>query len=318
MKPFGRHKKLIARKVVDFSQSLADCSDPLAVGVYPDGSIYVAAGRTAEPLAEERGLGIFPKSQLAEGTAYTVIHWNSRDLRRVEVDNEAIVASYVQPTSRGFLLVGARCHWRPEGAEENAVEYDWSGLELRRFTAGDGIQDVRTTPNGAVWASFFDEGVFGNYGWSHPGPECIGSSGCVRFDAEGQPSFHFSPEDAGTDAICDAYAMNVVGDDNVWLYFYTDFPIVHISNGTYRVWECGIAGAQALAVNESRVLLFGDYAQGNLARILRLGSDGKSILEAEMLMTDESGVAIDNARAFGVGKALFLFRGREVLAIEDW
>lgn len=318
MRLFSRRKRLIARKVVDFSQSLADCSDPLAVGFYPDGSIYVAAGRTVEPLAEDHGLGTFPKSRLAKGTAYTVMHWKEGEQRRVRVDDEQIVASYVQPTPLGFLLVGARCHWRPEGAEENAVEYDWGGRELRRFTAGDGIQDLRTTPSGATWASYFDEGVFGNYGWNGPGPECIGSSGCVCFDANGRPCFQFSPEDAGTDAICDAYAMNVVGDDDVWLYFYTEFPVVHISDGEYRVWECGIAGAQAIAARDSRVLLFGDYKQRNLVRILHLRAEGKATGEAEMLLTDESGVAIDNARAFGVGKDLYLLRGREVLAVEDW
>lgn len=318
MAGLAKRKTLIARTVVDLSPPLADGSNPIAVGFYPDGSIYVAAGHTAEPLLEERGIGIFPKSQLAASTAYRVVHWKDGEQRRVEVNDEVIVASYVQPTPRGFLLVGARCHWRPEGAEKNAVEYDWNGLELRRFTAGDGIQDLRTTPNGAVWASFFDEGVFGNYGWNGPGPECIGASGLVRFDADGQLSFCFSPEDAGTDAICDAYAMNVVGDDDVWLYFYTQFPIVHISGGAYRVWQCGLAGAQALAVDDSRVLLFGDYKRRNLARILRLGADGKATREAEMLLTDESGRAIDDARAFGVGKCLYLLRGREVLAVDDW
>jgi hypothetical protein len=29
-------------------------------------------------------------------------------------------------------------------------------------------------------------------------------------------------------------------------------------------------------------------------------------------------VAIDDARAFGVGKSLYLLRGREVLAVDDW
>lgn len=311
-------KQLVARKVVDLSPLLVDRAAPLAVGFSLDGSIYVAAGRAAEPLAEDRGGGTFPKSRLAKGTAYTVVHWNAGERRRVEVKDEVIVASYIQPTPRGFLLVGARCHWRHEGAEANAVEYDWNGVELRRFTAGDGIQDLRTTPNGATWAAFFDEGVFGNYGWSGPGPECIGASGCVRFDAEGSPSFHFSPEDAGTDAICDVYAMNVIGDDDVWLYFYTEFPIVHIADGTYRVWECGIAGARALAVSASRVLLVGDYKQRNLVRLLRLGPDGKSTREAEMPLTDESGIAIDDARAFGVGKTLYLLRGHEVLAVHDW
>lgn len=211
--------------------------------------------------------------------------------------------------------------WRaqsPVGAEENAVEYDWRGHEIRRFTAGDGIQDVRTTPNGATWVSYFDEGVFGNNGWSSPGPECIGASGCVCFDADGRLCFQFSADDAGTDPICDAYAMNVVGDDDVWLYFYTEFPLVHIFRGGYRVWACGLAGAQALAARDSRVLLFGDYTRRNLVRVLRLGAGGKAINEAELLLTDERDVALDNARAFGVGQNLYLLRGREVLVVDDW
>lgn len=314
----GRRKNLIARKLVDFSQSLADYSDPVAVGVYPDGSVYAAARRTAEPLTESHGVGIFPKSRLAKGTSYVVLHWKGGEQRRVVVADEDIVVSYVQPTPRGFLLVGARCRWRPEGAEKNAVEYDWDGGELRRFTAGDGIQDLRTTPNGSTWASYFDEGIFGNYGWNDPGPECIGSSGCVRFDDEGKANFHFSPEAAQTDAICDVYAMNVIDNEDVWLYFYTEFPIIHISNGNYRVWDCGISGAQGLAVDESRVLLLGDYKQRNLVRILHLGPERMVSVEAEMLLTDESGVAIDNAHAFGVGKELYLFRDREVMLVQDW
>jgi hypothetical protein len=73
------------------------------------------------------------------------------------------------------LLVGARCHWRSEGAERNAVALDWSGRELGRFTLGDGIQDLRVTRDGTIWASYFDEGVIGNYGWSDPGPPAMGA-----------------------------------------------------------------------------------------------------------------------------------------------
>ena len=287
-------------------------------GFYPDGSIYLAAGRSTEPLAEERGNAIFPKSQLTEGTDYTVVRWNGVEQRCSEVRDEALITSYVQPTPRGFLLVGARCRWRPEGAETNAVEYDWGGREIRRFTAGDGIQDVRATPNGAVWVSYFDEGIFGNYGWNHPGPPCIGRAGCVRFDATGQPDLHYSAEAAGTDRICDAYAMNVAGDDDVWLYFYTQFPIVRFFQGEYRAWKCGVGGAQALAVSDSRVLLLGDYKRPNVARVFRLGFDGIATLEQSALLVDESGVAIDGAQAFGVGKVLYLLRGREVLIVDDW
>jgi hypothetical protein len=61
-----------------------------------------------------------------------------------------------------------------------------AGLMVERtFTIGDGVQDVRTTPGGDVWVSYFDEGVFGNYRWSPPGPEPIGAPGLVAFDPLG-------------------------------------------------------------------------------------------------------------------------------------
>lgn len=310
---------LVARPLVDFSPWQLNGAGPLAVGFGPDGSVYVAAGRTTEALANtDPGQATFPKSRLATGVAYSVFYWQDGLQQRVELEGELINASYIQPTARGFLLVGARCYWRPDGAEENAVEYDWHGRVLQRFTLGDGIQDVRTTANGTIWVSYFDEGIFGNYGWSNPGPECIGSSGCVSFDANGAPTFRYSPEAANTDAICDAYALNVAGDDNVWLYFYTDFPIVNITNGSYRGWTCGLGGAHALAVDSARALLFGDYKVRNLVRIVSLGVDGTAALEAEMLLTDESGVAIDAARGFGVGKQLYVVRGHEVLVVEEW
>jgi hypothetical protein len=37
-----------------------------------------------------------------------------------------------------------------------------------------------------------------------------------------------------------------------------------------------------------------------------------------MLLTDESGVAMGNARAFGAGRYLHLLRGSEVFVVADW
>ena len=315
---FRKRKKMVTKKLIDLSPWLETYSNPIAYGVDQEGAIYVAAGQTAEPIAEDQGAGIFPKSRFSQSTSYLVFRWQDGDCRSVVIPNERLVVSYVQPVNNGFLLVGARCYWRPDGAEKNAVQYDWDGNEIRRFTLGDGINDVRTTPNQSVWVSYFDEGVFGNYGWHSPGPECIGSSGCVRFDINGNVSFHFSPDDAGTDIICDAYAMNVVGDNDVWIYFYTEFPIAHITNGQYTVWDFGIGGAAALAVEHDRVLLFGDYNKHNLVRIVQLGTDNKVTILAEMPLVDESGAAITNALPYGVGKYLYLFREKEVLIVDSW
>jgi len=310
-------KPMIARPFMDLAPFLQG-EGPAAVGIDGDGAVYVAKGVTSEPLADKEHGASFPKSQLTEGTRYTVSRWNDGAVQSTSVGPESIVASTVQPTPRGFLLVGARCHWRSDDAEKNAVEYSWEGEELGRFTLGDGIETVRTTPNGSIWASYFDEGIFGNYGWGGPGPAPIGESGFVRFDAAGNEQHAYSAHTAGTDTMCDAYAVNVVDDDEAWVYFYHEFPIVRICHGTYQVWAFGESGGRGLAIDGSRVLLYGGYKQRNLLRLVELGPNGTAKVKAECLPAFDDGELIEDAYAIGVGKKLYLLRPREVLVIDEW
>lgn len=230
---------------------------------------------------------------------------------------EQTVFHFVQPFDDGVLMAGARCRWRPEGAEKNAVAMDWSGNVLGRWTLGDGIQDLRVTPNGTIWASYFDEGVFGNYGWGHPGPPTIGGAGLVAFGPNGERCFEYDAEAAGTDSICDAYAMNVAGDDEVWVYFYTEFPIVRIRDRRYHVWKTDIRGARALAIKDDRALLFGGYHDVT-ARIVELGASGSAKLVDERHLVDEQGDVIGGGLVHGVGDKLYVFSGRSVQIVTDW
>lgn len=259
---------------------------------------------------------------------YRVVAWLDGAARCVEVvgEDEAWARSlrFVQRLPDGFLLVGARCWWRRTGIEENAAAYDWSGRLQRRFTLGDGIEDVRTTPSGRAWVSYFDEGIFGNRGWNHPGPPCIGEPGCLGFDSTGEIRARFDGDAAGAGPIADVYALNVAGDGEVWLYPYLDFPIVRWSGGgerpRYRTWSCPIAGAHALAVSGDRALLVGSYDDRSAARVLRLERGGRAVPEAEsgLTLVDDAGRTLREARVFGVGHALYVFRGAEVLLVESW
>ncbi|WP_440117757.1 hypothetical protein [Paenibacillus sp. QZ-Y1] len=78
------------------------------------------------------------------------------------------------------------------------------GNTIREFLLGDGIQSVQVTKNGTIWTSYFDEGVFGNNGWSNP----IGSQGLVAWDEHGNKLY----EDHAAD-IADCYALNVVNEE---------------------------------------------------------------------------------------------------------
>jgi hypothetical protein len=161
-------------------------------------------------------------------------------------------------------------------------------------------------------------GVFGNYGWNHPGPTPIGAPGLVAFDEFGESRWTYDHEVAGTDSICDAYALNVGGPDDVWVYFYTEFSIVHFSRGRYRVWRLGEGGARAMAVNESRLLLFGDYKRRGLVRIVEMEPKGSARVTGKGALVDPEGGEFDTAAAIGVGKSLFLFRDRRVFVADAW
>jgi hypothetical protein len=56
-------------------------------------------------------------------------------------------------------------------------------------TIGDGVARVRVARSGHVWVGYFDEGVYGNYGWGGGGggPAPLGAPGLVRFSPDLEP-----------------------------------------------------------------------------------------------------------------------------------
>jgi hypothetical protein len=309
---------LRAEPLADFGPALAGWEAPMAFGVGYDGALYAVARRpSTEALTEQQGGAIFPKSVLVNPADYVVLRSHRGQLRTVEVRGVPIVVSFVQPFPGGLLLAGARCQWRPAGPEENVLVVDWNGRVERTFTIGDGVQDVRATPEGDVWVSYFDEGVFGNYGWNSPGPEPIGAHGLVGFDPRGSVRFTYDAAAAGTDWISDVYASNLDEDGALWVYFYSEFPIVRIVAGGYRMWKLGVAGARALAVHEGRALLFGDYSERSLGRLVALGSETAQVVE-EVLVRDDRGRPLDAARVYGRGRSLFFLEGSRAFVLSDW
>ena len=168
----------------------------------------------------------------------------------------------VQPMPGGrFLVAGARCRWRPDGPDRNAVLYDADGQAVSEHVLGDGIAHVLATSTGQVWVGYFDEGIYGNYGWGRAdSEEPVGAYGIVRFSSGLESAWHYPKytEVGPWDAVSDCYALNV-DDTCTWACYYSDFPVVRIRDGTVTGWHNEIKGASALAVAGSRVALFGGY-----------------------------------------------------------
>jgi hypothetical protein len=160
-----------------------------------------------------------------------------------------------------FLVAGARCRWRPEGPDRNAVLYGADGQVVSEHVLGDGIAHVLATSTGQVWAGYFDEGIYGNYGWGRAdSEEPVGAYGIVRFSPGLEAAWHYPKytEVGLWDAVSDCYALNV-DDTCTWACYYSDFAVVRIHDGIVTGWHNDIKGASALAVAGSRVALFGGY-----------------------------------------------------------
>ena len=183
----------------------------------------------------------------------------------------------VQPMPGGrFLVAGARCRWRPDGPDRNAVLYDADGQIVSEHVLGDGIAHVLATSTGQVWAGYFDEGIYGNYGWGRADTqEPVGAYGIVRFSSDLEPAWHYPKytEVGPWDAISDCYALNV-DDTSAWACYDSDFPVVRIRDGAVTGWHNDIKGASALAVAGSRFGLFGGYGPDyDRLALAELGAD---------------------------------------------
>lgn len=308
--------RLLFRPLVRFTDLLDRRAEILAIGIGWDGSVLCVARTSKESLRSIRRGASFPKSRTDAPADLTVVRWTPDDVQRTTIRSTTVV-SYVQPLPRGFLLVGARCAWRESGAERNGLVCDWEGSVRGSITMGDGIADVRTTRGGLIWASYFDEGVFGNFGWSSPGPTAVGAPGIVRFSEAGEIVYAYDAEAAGTDFICDVYAFDVTPEGEAWACFYTDFPIVRIADEGYETWTYGESAPSALCVHERRALMVGDYDHPARAMLVDLADDGNTHLRATAKLGLADATSLDGARFFGVGAGMYATRAGEVFVLDD-
>ncbi|WP_329565661.1 hypothetical protein [Streptomyces sp. NBC_01361] len=243
-----------------------DGEEQVAASVGPDGQVIAlwskprdVAGLSATTTSP--GGATFPEPRATKAVDARVTVHTPHLTASVELPGLQLAHVTVQPLPGArVLVVGARARWRPEGADRNAIVYDADGRVVAEATLGDGISHVFATHTGDIWVGYFDEGVYGNLGWGNPGtPAPMGQYGLIRFSSDLETQWHFpSHTSEPWGAISDCYALNIDGDA-AWACYYTDFPIVRIRDGVVTSWHNSVAGATALAVEDSRVALLGGY-----------------------------------------------------------
>lgn len=300
--------------VADFAPQL-NGREIVSIGVGPQNEVLVlattgAAKEEALRRLVQPGGASFPLSKVAPYRG---------DILQFAPDFQGEIAleveeahPFVQPLSNGeVLVVAARCHFRDGNPEQNAAVYSWQGTLERRFVLGDGLETVAVARDGSIWAGYFDEGVFGNYGWNQP----LGADGILRFDAQGKILWRFVPP-AGCDSIADCYALNVA-PDAVWACPYTNFPVVRIKpDGQRRAWQNEFGGARAIISDNHRVLLFGGYGKDRLRCVVQdFGNDKmKSARTLELVLPFEA--SLEHTFVQSRGSILHLFLNTHWLQLD--
>ena len=261
---------------------------------------------------EQPGWASFPRTHTDTGYSSIVVVSGPSGSRETHLSGMTATFPKVEILPDGKILVVApRCYRNQDGTHElNARIYNSDGVEQQKFLLGDGISHVQADVNGNIWVGYFDEGVYGNFGWQYPvGP--FGAAGLSCFDPSGKKIWDFEPPN-GFDHISDCNALNVA-KTGVWAYYYTDFPIALVdSDFRVRCWSSESAGGGAFAVASERVLLYGGYGDRRTAcSLLQLG-DGVAKLIAEVSLVLPREVELSKAQVICRNEGLHVFCG------DDW
>jgi hypothetical protein len=207
-------------------------------------------------------------------------------------DAKGLTTYHVQRYGEGWLLADSR--------GGSATIYDATGKILKELDLGDGSKDVQTTAQGNIWVSYFDEGVFG---------DGIGSAGLVCFDRTGKPLFNYAEWAEKTQApfIDDCYALNVMTDDEVWLSYYSGFPLVRIKRFELEnIWKEFGSISHGFAIRSGTVVYKKAYVRNQLFRCSLDSPCNHEPLE----VVDQNGGTIEGEWTIAArGPALYLMTG---------
>lgn len=196
---------------------------------------------------------------------------------------------------------GDKCAYRENGPDQNAWIVSRDGAVLSRFCLGDGIQDCVVKKDGTIITSYFDEGVFGNYGWDEP----LGACGLIAWTSEGTPLWKNENY-----SIYDCYAISLDEEENLWFYYYDEFRLVRTNFKEDFVFELPIEGSGAFSVAPSgNTFLFqGGYQQRDKFYFLTAHGDHLGKKQEAIPTCDGNKVAVEQCSLL---RSRMLFLGKD-------
>jgi hypothetical protein len=289
----GTKKSIVARQLLNFAAVLGS-RHLINISVGPSLDLVVLSLEQTPDYRTSTAHASFPKERAKTPNCFRVHYQAGEEWVGLDLPPTAENYHAVQPLPRHrWLLVRGRAD---DEEDRNAHVYEADGTPAYSFHAGDGIADVQATERGSVWVSYFDEGVFGY--------TPLGQAGLVCLDQGGRPIFRLTGlGDPVVKSMADCYALNVCSDREVWLYFYTDFPLVRLLDKTIGGhWAMSVHGSHAFAVDGDRVLLAGSYKERESLFLGRLDT----LVFQEFTPVDEQEQPLRTFRAFGRRHRLYL------------
>ncbi|MDN7240961.1 TetR family transcriptional regulator [Planococcus sp. N028] len=156
--------------------------------------------------------------------------------------------------------------------KDNVFIMDLEGTLCHSFYGGEGVQDVEVAENG-IWLSYHDEGVTGSG---------ISEEGLVLFGYNGKVLFRYFSDLANKPYIDDCYAMTQGGGSTIWLFPYSEFPLIQLNAATkelqiYKMPQV-LHGTRSIGIRENYVYTVGNYKYDGRLYALEIGRKTPQII----------------------------------------
>lgn len=294
---------------VNFGEHLNDDFEFVSVDLGPRNELLILAISKPPDFREDGRGASFPKIKPDQPHDYMILCTDENGLRRFDIKEQLWNYHHVQPLPAGeLLLVCVRSrHYGNNVADLNGRVFGEDGSLKREFLLGDGIEVVQTTTDGMIWTGYFDEGVYGNFGWRYP----VGASGLVKWTDQGFRVYEYSPP-PGIGPIDDCYALNVAWKNNVWCYYYTEFALIQIRDDQIAgYWQCPIYGADGFIILRDICLFRGGYDNPDQYHLLKLANNHKMEEINRYVFVDEKDQVIKSSRVATRGEMMVLVKGTD-------
>lgn len=278
-------EKLTLQKYLDYSSELQFAGGQIT----RDGALLLI-----ECNSNEEELDAFDRPVLKRDWIIRII--KNEKIETVKLTNVPLIPAHIDLFSDGTLLiVQARCLKDGEYTERNARRYNMNGQLIEVFTLGDGIGNMQIDENDTIWVNYFDEGIFGGFGWE----QTMGRDGLVAYTIDGDKLWG-----AGEYDIIDGYALNVADSSEIYFYYYDDYFLVQLDNmeerNRYRV-EGHHWLNQFIFAQDSLI------AQLDMNKLTRFKIRNQTIIKGEGLeLVDEHGKRIAGP-VFMRGNSLYVY-----------